>query len=113
MRWFSSARAFMWGIFSWGWMPSQSPPRLPCQESSMLMYVQPWLMRPVSTIALAEARTFSASTSLAQQFQLFQPIGGGGAPRSPVANFNFFVAGTLLFGGFCGSFGLPLLSILP
>src|SRR5438552_13831980 len=43
----------------------------------------------LSTIALAEARTFSASTSLAQQFQLFQPIGGVSAMVSPMTILSF------------------------
>src|SRR6266481_2797066 len=49
-------------------------------------------MRPELTIPRALFRTFSASTRLPQQFQLFQPMGGVRAMVSPTTMRNFFSA---------------------
>src|SRR5260221_5884590 len=49
-------------------------------------------MRLLFTIASAAALTFSSETALAKQFQLFQPIGGVSAIRSPATILNFRLA---------------------
>src|SRR5712675_113769 len=49
-------------------------------------------MRPELTIPRALLRTFSASTRLPQQFQLFQPMGGVREMVSPTTMQNFFSA---------------------
>src|ERR1043166_2157889 len=73
------------------------PPRFPCQASSILMYVQPCSTNPEAAIARALRSTFSASTRLPQQFQLFQPIGGVRAIVSPTTIRNLFSLAPLVF----------------
>src|SRR4051812_38772350 len=62
-----------------------SEPGLISQQSSMFTYVQPCSIKPEDAITSAAARTLSSLTAPAQQFQLFQPIGGVSAMRSPTA----------------------------
>src|SRR5580658_6279308 len=72
----------MLGNFSLDWInPYLS--RFPSQQSSILIYVQPCLSRPLLTMASAAARIFPSSTAPAKQFQLFQPSGGVRAIWSP------------------------------
>ena len=82
------------------------------QPSSMFTYVHPYACN-FSFIMRAASRTFSSSTESPQQFQLFHPIGGVRAIRSPIFKVISFSATPFSFMAFRSTLKSPLSSVFP
>src|SRR6266487_1598985 len=78
-----SPNAFTFGNFSLGTMLPSGARCGDSQPSSIFMYVHPWSIKSLSISACAELFTLASLTLKPQQFQLFQPIAGVRAIKSP------------------------------